>query len=1077
MVKWERYETVDKRLLAVGGIAALIGAVTLAKIDTQPVILTPATEYAAAKIGDELKTLRRENVTAHKAADGRIVRRIGAVNTRWRDRETGEYRDIDTAVKSISALAEINPLKTHDRYIDAGPYSAAWFAGREQSYRFYGGGLSIEYEAAYDTTGVSVAIEGTADGVKQTYTLKDAAASGELTWRVISDADSVTESGGELTFWHNGSGAAWTARPVAWDADAMPVPVEVSYMDGVLRYSVMTDGAAFPVTVDPTTTISPNSANTGGIGWYINAANKRNEYSGNTAGSSSVAPAYFQNNTTGLYTIARWLWRFDMSTVEIPTYITSATFNIYVINSYNFTQNVFLAAANDDSVAVSEALNVTHFNEFTGWATSGAYSPVALSDTIAYPVNSADTLSFVLTDDFISQIRDACANGDTLQFYMLSTNDTSNSLASGIGYAIGSVIDGNSYFEIESENLQTEYTKTFSVSDAFQHYSVNNVYDTARSDTTDTVVSNDLISGQAYFGSPYYDYYVYRSSLEINMPSYNVSSAESLIINTTNDGSDTDFNLRAYTGTWVDSDSTYRRYWKFDGWHNGTSPYAGTNLLNDWSTASYSAGRVAIAFNAAGKQALYNASGDKLRLLLMSSRDVAGTTPTGGESISFNMTGGGLKMTYALNDSAATDIVAMPESDTSITVTWRDRTYDEDGFYIVSVPDSAVVDSVSAGIETCTVGGLSPNTLYRFLVKVKGGIFDDVSSAIDSTYTNAAVPPAPDLYYAGGPVFRADMPLLLNAILRESGALTDSTHKDYSQYNRTLTAKYPSQQPADFDTLDSGLSVMDFNGTTDLIDTGANMIGTGSVTGEAWICARTRGEGNSGIIMSNGAKFDFGLSSNVTNDKWRLQLTSNASTYIYSQAGQIAANTWTHVVFTRTSAGITNFFINGVLSGTPDQSSGTPGATSTTVKIGNWGTAPNYTFDGQISGVRIYSGVPADSTAAAAFAAERYAATAALYGGTALDDSLINAALFGLPRTMMHVVIDTTGTGNPSYTEYAVQDSISGLYVQRAAGSSSIFDAAEDWNTFDGWGAAYGDTVAVDVGKKYTFRVKARSGQ
>jgi len=51
-----------------------------------------------------------------------------------------------------------------------------------------------------------------------------------------------------------------------------------------------------------------------------------------------------------------------------------------------------------------------------------------------------------------------------------------------------------------------------------------------------------------------------------------------------------------------------------------------------------------------------------------------------------------------------------------------------------------------------------------------------------------------------------------------------------------------------------------------------------------------------------------------------------------------------------------NFYVNGVLSGTPNQNSGTPEAGTTNLAIGN-DTFANRSFDGTIDDVRIYNRV------------------------------------------------------------------------------------------------------------------------
>ena len=143
---------------------------------------------------------------------------------------------------------------------------------------------------------------------------------------------------------------------------------------------------------------------------------------------------------------------------------------------------------------------------------------------------------------------------------------------------------------------------------------------------------------------------------------------------------------------------------------------------------------------------------------------------------------------------------------------------------------------------------------------------------------------------------------------------------------------------------------MKFDGVDDMVNTGADMIGTGADSVCAWIYPKSIGETN-GYILDN-AKARFYISSANT-----LGFTSNASTVATSAVSALSYNKWTHACATRNSDGtVTNLYINGVLSGTANQNSGTPAAGTTNVFVGN-NSAGTRTFDGTIDDVRTYSRV------------------------------------------------------------------------------------------------------------------------
>lgn len=142
----------------------------------------------------------------------------------------------------------------------------------------------------------------------------------------------------------------------------------------------------------------------------------------------------------------------------------------------------------------------------------------------------------------------------------------------------------------------------------------------------------------------------------------------------------------------------------------------------------------------------------------------------------------------------------------------------------------------------------------------------------------------------------------------------------------------------------SNLSAMAFNGTTSAEAlTEANGL-TGDVTISAWIRPLGFGENNAGRIIDN-SKLLF-----YVNSSGYLSFSRDGSTVVNSGAGSIAINTNYHVTVTSTSAGVTNFYVNGVLSGTANQSAGTP-VSGTAWFIGN-NLAGTRTFFGRLSKIK-----------------------------------------------------------------------------------------------------------------------------
>lgn len=141
---------------------------------------------------------------------------------------------------------------------------------------------------------------------------------------------------------------------------------------------------------------------------------------------------------------------------------------------------------------------------------------------------------------------------------------------------------------------------------------------------------------------------------------------------------------------------------------------------------------------------------------------------------------------------------------------------------------------------------------------------------------------------------------------------------------------------------------LDFDGVNDRVDIPTELIGTGAVTVSAWVHPRTSGGSDAGNILSN-RRFK------VTVDSTPFRFfSSNGTGNTGSAVVPALFSAWTHVVVTRSAAGLINFYVNGAQSGTADQDGGTPQAGVANLNIGNT-TLNESPFDGPIDEVRIYN--------------------------------------------------------------------------------------------------------------------------
>jgi hypothetical protein len=166
---------------------------------------------------------------------------------------------------------------------------------------------------------------------------------------------------------------------------------------------------------------------------------------------------------------------------------------------------------------------------------------------------------------------------------------------------------------------------------------------------------------------------------------------------------------------------------------------------------------------------------------------------------------------------------------------------------------------------------------------------------------------------------------------------------------------YPQTTPT-WVELPSGLTVLDFDGSSDALNLGSDFIGTGARSLEFWMYLDGWGENDGGVILSNGNYYV-----NVSNSKV-VGFSSVAYTDgigIFSAIDAVSLESWYHVAITRDSDGTANIYINGVLSESDPANhvSGDPAAGITDVFIGDRSSGSR-AFDGKLSGIRVYNTIP-----------------------------------------------------------------------------------------------------------------------
>jgi len=113
-------------------------------------------------------------------------------------------------------------------------------------------------------------------------------------------------------------------------------------------------------------------------------------------------------------------------------------------------------------------------------------------------------------------------------------------------------------------------------------------------------------------------------------------------------------------------------------------------------------------------------------------------------------------------------------------------------------------------------------------------------------------------------------------------------------------------------------------------DTGSDWVGTGALTFGCWVILDGYGPSNAGRLFENGKtllRWDGGNA--------RMVFSSDGSTSVNSATSSVILGKPNFVCVTRDASGVTNFYVDGVLSGSADQDSGTPTGGTNNVIFGN----------------------------------------------------------------------------------------------------------------------------------------------
>ena len=644
-------------------------------------------------------------------------------------------------------------------------------------------------------------------------------------------------------------------------------------------------------------------------------------------------------------------------------------------------------------------------------------------------------------------------------------------------------------------------------------YSSDATYTTARNTSTGTGIQTTRETvGQATGYTVNRGYF----SFAIPTPMYTITSA-SLFLYGEGDASTTDFDVYIHTSTYS-ATLAAEDFPLFSG-HQASGVYNGTILNNTWNSASYSATWNEFVFNAAGLDTIKSKSGSTCKMAMISKEDYDNSQPANNEYVYFysNTTAGKKPYLAIVYTDTAAAAAALPTSfktphisQKKFRITWNNNGNADSIKYAIRV--------VYPSGDTLYVNAAKDTT--RTATWVSHPAFGDTVSfakvTMGQNYSVGIAAQNVDLVITAWQwlkVTTPSYPVTLPYIAARSGSL-ESSGTSYADARNGVSVG-----------AGGGLLGQKFSTPNYLV--------------YRWFIAfkgqaLTRPDSvqfqpNTGVGTYRFQMFTSTYGPSLDNadfNKFNGYTAGSAhvgTPLLRQPTGAVTTLGTTALIDTLFKKGADTLWVALVLE--PDSLKTTPAADSTTtitpVGLHLWGTnvpelppsAVNATAlsstsirvtwaDSSLSetGFAIYRVTVAGDTTllyTAAANAETADITSldvnALYrvavvpiGGninhifSALDSTYTLAAVPGKPTltfptaSLMKFILAVNG--NPSYTAYSVQDSITGKYVYSISGPDS-FGSAAWWGTYAEWGGVNGDTVSVGVGKKYVLRTKAKSGQ
>ncbi|MFA6470483.1 MAG: hypothetical protein WCU00_00470 [Candidatus Latescibacterota bacterium] len=384
--------------------------------------LVQAEQYLDRKEGkpSELVQLRTEHSETYDQVDGSHTAQVFTSQKYLRD--NGVFDGIPHAPAEEALFGFTTVVK-------GGQYT--WRYNPEKAGdggRFERGKYHVTFLPIGNIEGRKVTVKPSVDGIKESIEITRSEDS-IISWRIITNAQ-VRFAAGELIFEDDNGRKLFRITPFfAWDSAGDKIPVETAFSGDILTCTLaIPEKVVWPIILDPS--IALDNVDTM-IGYQVGAdstlyTTSRNKTIANYPDNSFISLWVGQSYQSGMWRVHRSFLVFDTTPIPDSAIIDSAKVLMVVDGDYSTVDFDMKFVAG----TFTGSWTKNWFNDFAGWASSGAYSVTALSATVNSSAIGAvgDTVRFKLNAAGIDSIH---KNGET-KLVLMSQEDINNSEPSSV---------------------------------------------------------------------------------------------------------------------------------------------------------------------------------------------------------------------------------------------------------------------------------------------------------------------------------------------------------------------------------------------------------------------------------------------------------------------------------------------------------------------------------------------------------------------------------------------------------------------------------------------------------------------